>query len=57
MDYQRLYEELPKQPIKWTVSDIEVWLRFVGLSNLYPKFSSCALIQNSFRSMAAASVR
>lgn len=57
MDYQRLYEELPKQPIKWTVSDIEVWLRFVGLSNLYPKFSSSALIQNSSPSMAAASVR
>ena len=39
MDYQRLYEKLPKEPIKWTVGDIEIWLRFIGLSNLYPKFS------------------
>lgn len=44
MDYQRLYEELPKQPVKWTVSDIEIWLKFVGLGNLYPKFSTFPII-------------
>lgn len=55
MDYQRLYEELPKHPVKWTVNDIETWLKFVGLSNLYPKFSTHSTTQNSCRSMAVAS--
>lgn len=39
MDYHKLYNELPKEPIKWNVNDIEIWLRFIGLSNLYDKFS------------------
>ena len=40
MDYHKLYDELPKQPVKWTVGDLEIWLKFIGLSNLYPKFST-----------------
>lgn len=32
---------LPKPPSKWTISDVEVWLQFVGLEALYPAFSSC----------------
>ena len=39
MDYQVLYELLPKQPIKWTVADLEIWLKYIGLSVLNPKFS------------------
>lgn len=39
MDYPKLYSELPKEPIKWTVSDIQIWLQFIGLSSLYDKFS------------------
>jgi hypothetical protein len=31
MDYDKLMTVLPKQPSKWTISDVEVWLRFVGL--------------------------
>ena len=55
MDYQRLYEELPKQPIKWTVNDIEIWLKFIGLSALYSKFSTYPFIQRNFLLMAAVS--
>jgi len=44
MDYQKLYEDLPKHPVKWTVSDVEIWLHFIGLSNLYLKFSNMYLI-------------
>lgn len=38
MDYPRLYNELPKEPIKWNVQDIQVWLQFIGLNSLYDKF-------------------
>ena len=38
MDYPRLYTELPKEPIKWNVQDIQVWLQFIGLNSLYDKF-------------------
>ena len=55
MDYQRLYEELPKQPIKWIVTDIEKWLKFIGLSNLFPKFRTPSLTQKNSPSTAAAS--
>lgn len=43
MDYPKLYSELPKEPIKWTVSDIQIWLQFIGLSSLYDKFSTLFL--------------
>jgi len=33
---------LPKLPSKWTISDVEVWLQFVGLESLYPAFSTRA---------------
>jgi hypothetical protein len=39
MDYEKLMNVLPKQPSKWTISDVEVWLQFVGLEALYPAFS------------------
>ena len=57
MDYQRLYEELPKQPIKWIVTDIEKWLKFIGLSNLFPKFRNPSITQNNSPSTVAASAR
>lgn len=41
MDYPQLYCELPKEPIKWTVTDIQIWLQFIGLSSLNDKFSIC----------------
>ena len=44
MDYEKLYQALPKLPVRWNVNDIEIWLTFVGLSNLYSKFSTFASI-------------
>ncbi len=32
MDFARLYEVLPKEPVKWDVRDVGVWLQFIGLS-------------------------
>jgi len=34
-----LYTHLPKSYIKWSVSDMEKFLSFIGLPNLYSKFS------------------
>jgi len=34
MDYESLYKKLPKEPKKWTISDVSIWLEFIGLSNL-----------------------
>lgn len=54
MDYPKLYELLPKEPIKWTVLDIGKWLEFIGLSSLTDKFSIVLLMQDSSRLMEAA---
>lgn len=40
MDYEKLLTILPKPPSKWTVSDLELWLSFIGLEALYPSFST-----------------
>lgn len=31
MDFDQLYQLLPKPSMTWTVNDIEIWLRFIGL--------------------------
>ena len=54
MDYPKLYSELPKDPIKWTVTDIQIWLQFIGLSSLYDKFSTFVFIKNNFPLMEVA---
>jgi hypothetical protein len=38
MDFDKLYEVLPKYSSTWTVDDIETWLNFIGLSNFVKKF-------------------
>ncbi len=38
MDYNMLYAQLPKSYIKWSVADMEKFLLFIGLPNLFPKF-------------------
>jgi len=40
MDFSKLYGELPKESIKWTVNDMEIFLNFIGLPAVYPKFST-----------------
>jgi len=45
MDYNMLYGFLPKSYIKWSVADMEKFLNFIGLPNLYSKFSNIAFIK------------
>ena len=40
MDYEKLKTVLPKEPVKWTINDISIWLEFIGLEGLYPAFST-----------------
>ena len=47
MDFEKLFEVLPKEPIKWNTYDIGIWLNFIGLSNLNDKFSN-KTIKNFF---------
>lgn len=48
MDFDKLYEVLPKYSLTWTVDDIETWLNFIGLSNLVPKFRNiCTYLGNA----------
>ena len=44
MDYELLSEHLPKESSKWTVDDIRIWLKFIGLENLVQTFSSYRII-------------
>jgi hypothetical protein len=43
MDYEELYRILPKEPRRWNKSDIELWLRHIGLDSLLPIFSEHAI--------------
>jgi hypothetical protein len=35
MDFEKLKEFVPKDPIKWSTEDIKIWLDFIGLSKYY----------------------
>lgn len=50
MDFDKLYEVLPKYSTTWTVDDIETWLNFIGLTNFVKKF------RNSFHNEGEASI-
>ncbi|KAM3143525.1 hypothetical protein pb186bvf_004287 [Paramecium bursaria] len=43
MDYQRLFQIIPKEPRRWTQSDVDQWLDFIGLGGLQPTFSKNAI--------------
>lgn len=38
MDFQRLKEILPKDPLVWTQEDVLKWLEFIGLEKYAPEF-------------------
>ncbi len=57
MDFEQLYSLLPKPSVTWTVSDIEVWLEFIGLSSYAPQFRTSTPIKEMPPSMAAVSPR
>lgn len=39
MNFYELQKLLPKIPIEWKIEDVEIWLEFIGLSNLKDSFS------------------
>jgi hypothetical protein len=39
MDFDRLMQVLPKDPIRWDIEDVQGWLDFIGLSQLKQNFS------------------
>ncbi|CAD8097383.1 unnamed protein product [Paramecium sonneborni] len=43
MDYDSLYLLLPKEPKKWLVQDVVIWLQFIGLGQMEDKFVSCSI--------------
>ncbi|CAD8088860.1 unnamed protein product [Paramecium primaurelia] len=43
MDYDSLYLLLPKEPKKWQVSDVIIWLQFIGLGQMEDKFVNCSI--------------
>jgi hypothetical protein len=38
MDFNELYEILPKEPKRWNKNDIEIWLKHIGLEQYLPIF-------------------
>jgi hypothetical protein len=38
MDYDDLYKILPKDPKRWKLDDVAIWLKFIGLSELETNF-------------------
>jgi hypothetical protein len=34
MDYESLFKKIPKEPKRWTLVDVSLWLDFIGLPNL-----------------------
>ena len=51
MDYEKLFEILPKHPKKWNVTDVSKWLHFINLQSLVEKFSKFYLIQKTSQLM------
>lgn len=46
MDFEALHSLLPKPSLTWTITDIETWLDFIGLSAYAPQFSISRPTQN-----------
>ena len=40
MDFEKLYDFLPKTTEKWSIDDVALWLNFIGLGNYSDKFSN-----------------
>ncbi|KAM3129019.1 hypothetical protein pb186bvf_018863 [Paramecium bursaria] len=43
MDYDSLYKILPKDPRKWQVQDVVVWLKFIGLEKFEERFVNLSI--------------
>ncbi|CAD8173978.1 unnamed protein product [Paramecium pentaurelia] len=43
MDYDDLYKVLPKDPKKWKLDDVTIWLKFIGLQDLDVNFRQNAV--------------
>lgn len=51
MDYEHLYQILPKSHWHWTVKDTLLWLDYIGMQNLSQKFCNPLENQNRAQSM------
>ena len=40
MDYESLYKLIPKEPKKWLMQDVVIWLQFIGLGSMQDKFGN-----------------
>ena len=40
MDFEKLKEVLPKDPLKWSIEDIKIWLDFIQLSKYFTNFGT-----------------
>lgn len=38
MDFELLYNLIPKPSQTWSVNDIEIWLKFIGLEQYIDQF-------------------
>ena len=46
MDIEQIVSIIPRRVHEWNQKDVEVWLTFIQLPQLIPKFSTALLIQN-----------
>ena len=40
MDFEKLYDFLPKTTERWSIEEVAMWLNFIGLGNYSDKFSN-----------------
>ena len=48
MDFDKLYEILPKDPIKWNLIDVKIWLEFISLGHFYKNFGNFIFFSKKF---------
>jgi len=39
MDFEKLFNQISKEPEKWNSEDVVTWLNFIGLDSLSENFS------------------
>ncbi|EGR33735.1 hypothetical protein IMG5_041730 [Ichthyophthirius multifiliis] len=57
MDFEKLKEFLPKDPIKWSIEDIKIWLDFIGLSQYYQYFQQHSVDGSCLTSLTESDLR
>lgn len=52
MDIEQIVSIIPRRVHEWNQKDVEVWLTYIQLPQLIPKFSMTLSIQNPIESTA-----